>query len=207
LIIPIPENRMHWINPDSLVPVTCEVKRFLFNSRGEADGLILTNGAAAHFPPHLSEEVLAHVEPGDRVTLYGVRPRSAELIACVAIDTPEGVRIDDRGPPPAKTKKDRDGPRAKVKTLRLEARGTVERLLHGPKGEIRGVLLEEGEIVRFPRHVADALPDLLAAGEELAVRGIGVKTHLATVIEATELGRSTHALKRIPSKPKARFHG
>lgn len=71
---------MHWINPDSLVPVTSEVKRFLFNPRGEADGLILSNGASAHFPPHISAEVLAHVEPGDRVTLYGVRPRCAELI-------------------------------------------------------------------------------------------------------------------------------
>lgn len=198
---------MHWIDPDSLVPVTCEVKRFLFNPRGEADGLILTTGAAAHFPPHLSQKVLVHVEPGDRVTLYGVRPRSADLIACVAIDTAAGVRIDDRGPSTEDKKDDRNGPRTSLKTSRLEARGTVERLLHGPKGEIRGVLLEQGEIVRFPRHVADALPDLLAVGQQLAVRGMGVKMHLATVIEATELGRSPHALKRIPSKPKPPSHG
>jgi hypothetical protein len=201
---------MHWINPDSLVPVTGEVKRFLFNPHGEADGLILSNGSAAHFPPHLSDEVLAHVEPGDPVTLYGVRPRGAELIACVAIDTAAGVRIDDRGPPPDQQigkKTDGEGARATIKTSRLEARGTVERLLHGPKGEIRGVLLEQGEIVRFPRHVAEAIPDLLVAGQELSVRGMGLQTPLATVIEATELGRSRRTLKRVPSKPKPRRPG
>ncbi len=73
---------MHWIDPDSLTPLTSEVDRFLFNPRGQADGMILANGTEAHLPPHLSQKVLAVLKIGERVTLYGVKPRSVDMIAC-----------------------------------------------------------------------------------------------------------------------------
>jgi hypothetical protein len=48
----------------------------------------------------LSQKVLAGLKAGERVTLYGVKPRSVGIIACVAIETADGTRIDDRGTPP-----------------------------------------------------------------------------------------------------------
>ena len=95
---------MHWIDPDSLSPVKSKVARFLFNPHGDADGMLLVNGTEAHFPPHLSKQVLKSIQPGDAVTLYGVKPRAADMIACVAIKSAKGKRIDDTGPP-AKAKK------------------------------------------------------------------------------------------------------
>jgi hypothetical protein len=70
---------MHWIDPESLSPVKSTVARFLFNPKGDADGMLLANGAQAHFPPHLSKNVLKSIQPGDAVTLYGVKPRAADM--------------------------------------------------------------------------------------------------------------------------------
>jgi hypothetical protein len=193
---------MHWIDPDSLSPIKSRVERFLFNPRGQADGMILANGTEAHFPPHLSQQVLTGLKAGERVTLYGVKPRSADMIACVAIETGDGTRIDDRGPPPKAKKKGHtkkhDGGNDELDTQLVEIADTVQRTLHGPKGEVRGVLLKGGAIVRFPPHAARATPQLYEPGSELAVRGAALQIEGTTVIEATELGRSKRAMRRIP---------
>jgi hypothetical protein len=196
---------MHWIDPDSLTPVISKVERFLFNPRGQADGMILANGVEAHFPPHLSDKVLASLEAGERVTLYGVKPRSADMIACVALETEDGVRIDDTGPPSKAKKKGHgkkhDGRPDELETRPVEIVDTVQRALHGPKGEFRGVLLKGGEIVRFPPHVAHAIPTLCQTGSQVTVRGTALHIEGATVIEAIELGGSKHTLQRIPKDP------
>ena len=196
---------MYWIDPDSLTPVTSKVERFLFNPRGQADGMILANGTEAHFPPHLSQKVLAGLKIGERVTLYGVKPRAADMIACVAIETTDGTRIDDRGPPPKAKKKGHgrkhDTRHDEIETRRVEIADTVQRTLHGPKGEVRGVLLKGGAIVRFPPHAARSTPQLYEPGSALSVRGAALEIEGATVIEATELGRSKRTMRRIPEHP------
>jgi hypothetical protein len=194
---------MHWIDPDSLTPIQSKVARFLFNPRGQADGLILASGTEVHFPPHLSRQMLAKLEPGAKVTVYGVKPRSVDMIACVAIETVDGARIDDHGPP-ARAKKKGHGkkhehPKDELETRPVEIVDTIERLLHGPKGEVRGVLLESGPIVRFPPHVAHALPELLDVGAKIAIRGSALDLDAGgMVIEASELGSSKRTLRRVP---------
>lgn len=194
---------MHWIDPDCLTPVKSKVRRFLFNPRGQADGMILASGLEAHFPPHLSDKVMTRFAPGDAVTLYGVKPRAADMIACVALESSRGERIDDRGPPRKAKKKGKkhDAPREAFGSELTQIEGIVERVLHGPKGETRGVLLQSGEIVRFPPHVADKNPKLLAPGRKLSVSGHALRVRRTTVIEAMELGRARPTVERIPSKP------
>jgi hypothetical protein len=183
---------MHWIDPDSLSPVKATVERFLFNPKGDADGLLLTNGVEAHFPPHLSKRVLKQIKPGDAITLYGVKPRAADMIACVAIDPARGERIDDTGPPDKHRK-----PHPTGRTHRLEVEETIERLLHGPKGEVRGLLLSTGQIVRFPPHAAEAT---LKPGASIAVRGEAIEVADTQVIEARAWGKSKSHLKGLPAK-------
>jgi hypothetical protein len=196
---------MHWIDPNSLTPVRSKVERFLFNSNGQADGMILASGTEAHFPPHLSHKVLAGLKPGERVTLYGVKPRSADMIACVALETADGTRIDDTGPPPKAKKKGHgkkhDHQHDERHTGPAEIADTVQRTLHGPKGEVRGVLLKGGAIVRFPPHAARDKPEMYAPGSVLAVRGEALQVEGATVIEASEIGRSKRTMRRIPEHP------
>jgi hypothetical protein len=193
---------MHWIDPDSLIPISGRVVRFLFNPRGEADGLILRNGLAAHFPPHLSRAVLAQVAPGDSVRLFGVRPRGAELLACVAIETPLGNRIDDLGPPERKRRKPTPAKKDDAREV-VELEGTISRLLHGPKGELRGFLLEQGGIVRFPSHTFQGKDRRPGVGDPIAARGPGIDSPRAVVVEARELGPTLAKARPVRKRSKA----
>ena len=63
---------MHWVAPDHLPETSGLVDCFLVNGEGEADGLVLTDGTEVHFPPHLSQAVLAVVRPGAIVRVRGL---------------------------------------------------------------------------------------------------------------------------------------
>jgi hypothetical protein len=196
---------MHWIDPDSLAPVKSTVERFLFNPKGDADGMLLADGTEAHFPPHLSSKVLKSIQPGDAITLYGVKPRAVDMIACIAIENAKGERIDDTGPPfKAKKKSAKAQRNADVEELtltRVVIEDTVERALHGPKGEVRGVLLSSGRIVRFPPHAAAGIRALLEPGAALAVRGETRTVSATEVIEARALGKSKAHMQPLAPKP------
>jgi len=197
---------MHWLDSDYLPEVTGTVARFLLNPHGESDGMILTDGSEVHFPPHMSREVCKAIRPGQTIKVRGVRPRSANLIAAVAIETSDGERIVDDGP-----SKDREEEKkvrkhaAKEEGKPIQAEGVVQRALHGPKGEVRGALLEDGRIIRVPAHEVEGIAELLTLGARLAVRGEGLATEFGTVIEAREVGTSDDSLR--PFKPKKPKHG
>ena len=197
---------MHWIDPDHLPKTEGTVDRFLINLHGEIDGILLASGMEVHVPPHLSGEIRAAVKPGASITVYGVRPRQAKMIAAVAIEAGPGQRIVDNGPPEekrgehGKKKHDRLKYDAGAPHAPMEAEGTVRRSLHGPKGETRGALLEDGRIIRIPPHEAKEREPLLQPGAHLAARGPGLTTDGATVIDAEELGVSAASLT--PVRPK-----
>jgi hypothetical protein len=194
---------MHWIDPDSLSPMKSKVARFLFNHKGYADGMLLVNGIEAHFPPHLSKKVLENVQVGEAVSLYGVKPRAADIIACVAIECANGERIDDTGPP-TNGKKERDAKKKDsvdaASLTRIEIEDTVDRRLHGPKGDVRGLLLSSGHIVCFPPHAADGARDLLIPGAAIALRGEARRVSGTQVIEVHAWGKSKAHLKALAAK-------
>ncbi len=183
---------MHWIDPDYLPELKGTVDLFLLNPHGDSDGLILTDGSEVHFPPHLSRKIRKAIRPGDKVKVRGVRPRGADLVAAVAIEAADGKRIVDDGPPDEDEKGHKHGHHANggAKRRKMQAEGVVRRALHGPKGEIRGALFEDGRMIRFPPHEAEAISGMLASGTHLAISGDGIETELGTVIEAHEFGAS-----------------
>ena len=65
---------MSLANEELLPHVTSTVERFLVNPDGYADGMILLNGVEVYFPPYLSDDVLAAIHVGDRITVYGELP-------------------------------------------------------------------------------------------------------------------------------------
>ena len=201
---------MHWLDPDYLPETSGVFERFLLNPRGDADGMMLTDGTEIHFPPHMSVELCAAVRPSERpkIKVRCVRPRGSDMIAAVAIETVDGRRIIDGGPPKEHDEHGKpDGRETKPKHEPMQAEGIVRRVLHGPKGETRGALLEDGKIIRIPAKEAKHIAQLLSPGQCLAARGQGLTSELGTVIDAREVGPfadDLHPLK--PKDPKPKRH-
>ncbi len=201
---------MHWLDPDYLPEISGTFDRFLLNLQGDVDGMILIDGTEVHFPPHMSAELCAAIRADEKTKLKvrGVRPRGGDVIAAVAIETADGKRIVDNGPPKGhdgERKADRHAARPRYDPM--DADGIVRRVLHGPKGEAQGALLEDGRVIRVPAREAERIAHLLSPGKTLAVRGYGLALALGTVIEAREVGVSKDDLQPLgPKKPKHEQH-
>jgi hypothetical protein len=191
---------MHWINPDSVPEIAGSFERFIINPHGEVDGFVMTGdqetAILVHTPPHLADELIRELSPGEKLTVRGVRPRGAELLAAIAMVTANGRQIVDEGP-------NHDRERPKVKYQPLAAEGTVRLSLCGPKGELRGALLTSGMIVRVGPKEAANIAALLAPGARLAVRGEGLEMKYGRVIHALEIGAGPRSLKPMKN-PKPR---
>ncbi|WP_244850912.1 hypothetical protein [Caballeronia sp. SL2Y3] len=173
---------MHWIDPDCLPETRGTVTRFLLNPHGEFDGFILDDSRQVHFPPHLSKQLARNVKMGDLVTVRGIKPRGADMVAAVAVMTKAGRTILDEGP-------DSGGKHhpPEVEMRQMEASGEVLLALHGPKGELRGALLDDGTSLRMPPHAAEALSEYLTPGAHVHAWGYGVKNRLGRSIEVDEI--------------------
>ncbi len=189
---------MHWLDPLSLHEYVGTIVRFLPNAHGQTDGLLLADGREICFPPHLSVEVMEVLRVGDTVKLRGVKPRTGDVIATVLLETADGRRIIDNGPP-----KDRKQAPNKSLGVPMTVESRVARLLHGPKGDVRGVLLEDGTTCRLPPHAPENLAAALILGRTILLRGEGIVTEHGMVVTAAEVGTSADDLLRIaPAKPK-----
>jgi hypothetical protein len=196
---------MHWIDPNCLPETQGAVEGFIVNRHGEIDGLLLAGPRPSSLlvcmPPHLAASIEAQVKHGDTIRVRGVRPRQADIIAAVALTAGNGAVIVDDGP-------DREGelepPHRDGKPQRMEAEGVVRLALHGPKGELRGTLLQDGTIIRIGAKEAASIPELLCPGASVAVRGEGLGTKHGRVIAAEEIGLDKHGMKpaAAPKHPK-----
>jgi hypothetical protein len=189
---------MHWIDPDHLPEIFGTIDQFLVNKHGEADGFLLTDGEEVHVPPHLSARLLREVRPGSKVRVRGVRPRGVQMVTAVAIDTAKG-RILDEGP----DAREEDAAFEKAKHGPMSVQGIVKRSIHGPKGETRGAVLEDGRIIRLPPHEAERFSALLTQGAKIVAVGEGATTSFGTVVEAREIGACAETMNAVdPKKPK-----
>ncbi|MGI4799482.1 MAG: hypothetical protein ACRYG8_36690 [Janthinobacterium lividum] len=89
---------------------------------------------------------------------------------------PDGRGPDARG-------LDRDG------TV-LTAQGVIKAQLHGPRGDLNGVLLQDGTIVRLPPPEAQSREAALAVGKTIFVSGGGNESALGKVVAARTIGTS-----------------
>jgi hypothetical protein len=202
----VEEISMHWIDHDFLPDIGGTVERFIINHHGEIDGLVLEyeldRFVLVHLPPHLGPEITSAIKPGDALRVRGVRPRGADMISAVAIFASDGRLILDNGP---------DGetaPRPKrhhEKTKRSEIAGVVRMSLFGPKGELRGALLESGDVIRVGPKEAARIAALLRPGSPLAARGEGLESAYGRVVSAAEIGLDPTQLRPVgksPAEPK-----
>ena len=121
-----------------------KVAQYTLTPRGDMDGLILDDGTEVHLPPHLSTQLVYAVKPGDTVTIHGLKARAVPLVAASSIaNDATGQTVVDNGPPVRPR-----GPAGGGQSI--EAQGRVKQQLHGPRGDLNGVVLEDGTIIRLP---------------------------------------------------------
>ncbi len=191
---------MHWLDPLSVPEYVGTIDRYLPNAHGQIDGLLLSDGREVCIPPHLSTEVLEVLRVGDPVKLRGVKPRAGDVIAAVSLETADGRRIIDNGPT-----QDHKAARPRGPAATMVVEGQIARLLHGPKGDVRGVLLIDGQVGRMPPHAVESLRSMLLPGGPIALRGEALVTEYGTVLVATEIGTSLDDLRRVDAKnPKGK---
>jgi hypothetical protein len=174
---------MHWIDPDCLPETRGTVTHFLLNPHGELDGFVLGKSRQVHFPPHLSKQVARHVAVGDTVRVRGVKPRDVDMIAAVSLTSKAGKVILDEGPHHAGEAHHKPH----VERQPMEVSGEVVLSLFGPKGELRGALLDDGTSLRMPPHAAAELSSYLSRGAHVQAWGHGVRNKHGRTIEVDEI--------------------
>jgi hypothetical protein len=118
------------------------------------------------------------------------------MIVAAVIEAANGTRIEDIGLPTRKLPR-REGEHGikQCERGRLQVEALVRRVLHGPTGEPRGVLLDDGTTVVLPIHRGEDLSEFLSPASWLTVRGAGLVTQMGTAIEADEIGRAAGAMR------------
>ena len=192
-------------DPAQLPSVRGKVAEYSLSPRGEVDGLILADNTEIHFPPHLGAQLALAVKPGDAVTIHGLRARAVPMVQAMSItnDT-TGTIVADTGPGGSHSQGGPAGPGApgQVRT----AEGKVRALLHGPRGELNGVLLDDGAIVRLPPPEAQRLAGQLTPGAPLFVQGPAVSGPLGRLILADRVGPNPDDATPVAAPPPRPMH-
>lgn len=183
------------IQPMAQASVSGTLARWLINPNGEADGLLLQDGTQISFPPHLSAELTAMVRPGERIDATGWRATEGAPIQAQQIGA-GGRMVVDQPPAPGAVP---PAPRPMGALAAMNAGGRIVRVLATGRGDVNGVLLEDGTIVRFPPHVGRMIAGLLQPGAPLYAQGWGTRGPLGAALEATRLGASPQALQDVLS--------
>jgi hypothetical protein len=168
------------------------VSMYLLNPRGEMDGLLLTDGTQVKFPPHMSADLTSWVKPNEQITAQGVREVSPVFTA-FTITNANGQSLNEarpvRPPPP--------GDLRNVNLAPMEAGGKIRVVLHAPRGEVEGAVLEDGTIVRIALHMSAQYSTLFQPGATISARGYGTRNEFGRALEATEIGANGQPLNAI----------
>lgn len=164
-----------------------KVTRLLVNPFGEVDGLLLDTGTIVTFPKHMSEQLAAAVKPGDTVEIKG-SPEAAGQIKGYVITNSRSNQPLMVQPKPPKGIMEMPKHLRSVGLQAMNAQGEIRYLQYGKRGEINGVILAEGTIVRFSREASYQFAPMLKTGQSISASGYGTKNQYGQAFEATALG-------------------
>jgi hypothetical protein len=153
------------------------VAAYSLTPRGDVVGLILEDGLEAHVPPYLSAALVFAVRPGDAVTIRGTKARNGPVMAVSAITNDKTGQSVERVTPAAQG--DAAG---------MQAEGRVKLQLHDPRGEVNGVMLEDGTEIHIPPATAQGMVSGLAPGQKLYAEGTGYAGPLGKSMAARQIG-------------------
>jgi hypothetical protein len=173
------------------------VLRFTITPQGDVDGLTLADGTQVNFPPHMSDELVAAIRPGDPVVIQGFAETQGTIKAFAISDTKTNQSVVEHPPvtPPLP-------PHLRnVGLSQLTVNGTIQRLSYGPRGEVNGAILDDGSAVRFPPDVGYQLVSLLQVGQGITATGYGTQNQYGRAIEVTAIGARGQPLQTLYGGP------
>lgn len=195
------------------------VKYFTLTPRGDVDGFLLTDGTQVHVPPHLSTQLVAAVRIGDAVTVRGLRAAAIPMVAAMAVTgDASGQTVVDMGP--ADGPGDRPGrgpgpgrgpdrgpgapppPGGPGAGPMSEVSGKVTTILHGPRGEANGAILDDGTVLRLPPPEAARLAPMLAPGQTIFAQGLGIANNLGRMVDVRAIGASRDQIAQVQPPPR-----
>ncbi|WP_254507507.1 hypothetical protein [Anatilimnocola floriformis] len=144
-----------------------KIEKLLRNDHRDVDGAMLDDGTRLHFPPHAAQQFASILEEGKRIVVYGQKektPRGEEVFEVKKFKVgDEAVEIA----PPRKPKP----PGPKNEEREMTADGEVKGYEKNPKGEIDGLVLTNGTVVKMPPHRAVGLKDNFPVGSQVHIEG------------------------------------
>lgn len=190
-------------DPAQLPSFEGRVQQFTLTPRGEIDGLILTDGTEVKTPPHLSTAIAYAIRPGDAVTIHGLRAAAVALIQATSIaDHTTDRSVVDQGPGPGPGPGSGGPAPVANPSAMTEVQGSIRMDLHGARGEINGVLLTDGTVLRWPPDAAFNLSALLQPGRVVVAQGDEVSNPIGKVLEVRAMGASRNQLVPINDGPR-----
>jgi hypothetical protein len=182
-------------DPQQFPSVRGEAERFTLTGRGDIDGLILKDGTEVKTSADLSTQIAFAIRPGDRVTIHGLRAAALPLVRAVSITdhithrtvTDSDVSISTNPPSVRPAPHPRGGP-PQAPGASTEMTGQVRMALHGAQGDVNGVLLGSGAILRFPPDQADQLASIIQPHQSLVAEGFTITNSLGTVMDVQQIG-------------------
>lgn len=165
--------------------MTGEVQQYLLNPEGKVDGLLLKNGLQVKFPPHMGDSLVAMVTQGTKVTISGkpgLSTRFGQEVKARSITNSQTGQTLLTLPP---TIPPQPPSLSNYSTLSVE--GTAQHWLVGHRGEINGVIVSNGAIVKFPPTVGNQLVNTANVGDKIQAQGFGTRDRYGQILQATAL--------------------
>src|SRR5258708_1762057 len=178
-------------DPDQLPKFQGKIEAYKLTPGDELDGFFLDDGLEIHVSAALSSELARTVQPGDTVTIHGLRSQDGQMVQAFSVaNDVTGLKVVDTVAPA------HQNPSYHPQPMRfIEVRGRIKRLLHNVEGDFIGVLLDDGTNIRVNGNQGQALPhrNCLTPGREISASGTGGSGTLGQAIET----RSTSLVKAV----------
>jgi hypothetical protein len=185
---------------DQQIDVTGSVKAFTLTPIGEIEGVVLTNGTEIHVPPHLTEQVASAVHLGEAVAVRGWNTGVPNFIVATALTGQHGQSVVDQGPPPPGMRPPPPPPGQPAPGAQLAtAQGRISQLLHGPRGDANGALLDDGTTLKFPPPTAWQTASLLQPGQAVVAQGWSLSNSYGRVVDVQSIASAPHTLPPTPA--------
>lgn len=186
-------------DPNQLPAFHGQLQLFTLTPQGDVDGFVLADGLEVKTPPHLTAALLEAVKPGDSVTVHGLKAKSLPLVQALSVgNDATGATVVDTGPQPGRVPSALPADDAPI----VSVAGRVRLLLHGPRGDVNGALLDSGLVLELPPPEAARYAAVLAPGLAIAAQGRRHDLAAGSFIDLTALGPQGGPLRPVAQRPR-----